>query len=132
MLACATLGVMIAGYLTLVQLDILSPVWDPLFGSASSRAVLDLTHPLPDAATGVLVCAEHLNSVSSVAIRERPRRGEGAASTAHYRRRGREAPPYSGERPTTPSCAPDDAVARCPPYDSEQPTRMAGAPPPHD
>lgn len=48
----AALGLAVAGYLTLVQLDVIAQVWDPLFGAASSRAVLDLTHPLPDAAAG--------------------------------------------------------------------------------
>lgn len=50
----AAAGLLIAGYLTLVQLDALASVWDPLFGADSSRAVLNLTHPVPDAAAGVL------------------------------------------------------------------------------
>jgi hypothetical protein len=56
----AALGLAIAGYLTLVQLDLLAEVWDPLFGAASSRAVLDLTHPVPDAAAGTVAYVAEL------------------------------------------------------------------------
>jgi hypothetical protein len=56
----AVLGLAIAGYLTLAQLGVLGPVWDPLFGTDSSRAVLDLTHPVPDAAAGTVVYAAEL------------------------------------------------------------------------
>jgi len=58
--ALAALGLAIAGYLTLVQLDVLAHVWDPLFGAGSSRAVLDLTHPVPDAAAGTVAYAAEL------------------------------------------------------------------------
>jgi hypothetical protein len=53
----ATVGLAIAGYLTLVQLGVLARVWDPLFGEASSGAVLDLTSPVPDAAAGTVAYA---------------------------------------------------------------------------
>jgi hypothetical protein len=56
----AVLGLAIAGYLTLVQLGVLERVWDPLFGTDSSRAVLDLTHPVPDAAAGTVAYAAEL------------------------------------------------------------------------
>src|SRR5690349_8771442 len=56
----AALGLAIAGYLTLVQLGVLARVFDPLFGEASSRAVLDLTHPVPDAAAGTVAYVAEL------------------------------------------------------------------------
>lgn len=58
--AFVALGLAIAGYLTLVQLDVLAHVWDPLFGAGSSPAVLDLTHPVPDAAAGTVAYAAEL------------------------------------------------------------------------
>ena len=57
MLALALSGLLVASYLTLVQLAALASVWDPIFGPHSSRAVLDLTHPVPDALAGVLAYA---------------------------------------------------------------------------
>jgi uncharacterized membrane protein len=57
-LVLALLGAAIATYLTLFQWHITTTVWDPLFGSASSEAVLSsaLTRrlPLPDATLGAL------------------------------------------------------------------------------
>lgn len=54
----ALLGCAIATYLTLYQWHITASVWDPLFGPASSEAVLTsaLTRvlPLPDATLGAL------------------------------------------------------------------------------
>lgn len=46
------MGLGIAAYLTLYQIDILPSVWDPVFGHGS-RTVLDLTSPVPDAAAGM-------------------------------------------------------------------------------
>ena len=43
-----------AGWLTLYQFGLLAQVWDPVFGSHASRAVLDLTAPVPDALAGVI------------------------------------------------------------------------------
>jgi hypothetical protein len=60
MLALAALGLAIAGYLTLVQIGALGSPWDPLFGSASSRSVLDLTAPVPDAVAGVVAYGTEL------------------------------------------------------------------------
>jgi len=51
-LLLALVGLGIATYLTLYQIDILPSVWDPVFGHGS-RTVLDLTSPVPDAAAGV-------------------------------------------------------------------------------
>jgi uncharacterized membrane protein len=57
-LLLALVGAVIATYLTLFQWHITTTVWDPLFGSASSEAVLTapLTRrlPLPDATLGAL------------------------------------------------------------------------------
>jgi uncharacterized membrane protein len=54
----ALLGAAIATYLTLYQWHLTTGVWDPLFGAASSEAVLtsSLTRllPLPDATLGAL------------------------------------------------------------------------------
>lgn len=58
--ALAAVGLGVAGYLTLVQVGALSSVSDPLFGSASSRSVLDLTAPVPDAAAGVVAYGTEL------------------------------------------------------------------------
>jgi|tagenome__1003787_1003787.scaffolds.fasta_scaffold20239620_2 hypothetical protein len=57
MLTFAGAGLLIAGYLILVQLDVLANAWDPLFGTPSTKRVLDLTHPVPDAAAGVIAYA---------------------------------------------------------------------------
>ena len=51
-LGLALIGLGIASYLTLYQIEILPSVWDPVFGHGS-RTVLDLTSPVPDAAAGV-------------------------------------------------------------------------------
>lgn len=51
-LLLALVGLGIATYLMLYQIDILPSVWDPVFGHGS-RTVLDLTSPVPDAAAGV-------------------------------------------------------------------------------
>jgi uncharacterized membrane protein len=55
-LLLALLGAAIATYLTLYQWDRTSSVWDPIFGSASSEAVLtspiSALLPLPDATLG--------------------------------------------------------------------------------
>jgi uncharacterized membrane protein len=50
----ALVGCAVAGYLSLYQLHITSSVWDPLFGSASSQAVLTWARPIPDATLGAL------------------------------------------------------------------------------
>jgi hypothetical protein len=52
----ALAGLCVSGYLTLYQVGLLSSVWDPFFGRGS-RAVLDWTHPFPDAALGVAAYA---------------------------------------------------------------------------
>ncbi len=57
MLTLAVTGLLVAGYLTLVQLGPLASAWDPLFGAHSTRAVLELTQPVPDALAGVLAYA---------------------------------------------------------------------------
>jgi hypothetical protein len=49
--ALALAGLVVAGYLTLFQLDAFASVWDPFF---DSRTVLELTAPVPDALAGVL------------------------------------------------------------------------------
>jgi hypothetical protein len=59
MVALAAAGLMIASYLTLVQVDVVA-AWDPVFGTQDTRVVLDLTHPVPDAAAGVLAYAAEL------------------------------------------------------------------------
>lgn len=60
LIALAAVGLLVAGYLTLYQLGVFASVWDPVFGSRSSRAVLDLTAPVPDAAAGVLAYASEI------------------------------------------------------------------------
>lgn len=55
--ALAVLGACVAAYLTLYQVGVLANAWDPVFGSASTRDVLDLTSPFPDAALGVVAYA---------------------------------------------------------------------------
>jgi hypothetical protein len=60
MLPLAGAGLLIAGYLTLVQLDVLAHAWDPLFGTPSTQRVLELTHPVPDAAAGVIAYATEI------------------------------------------------------------------------
>lgn len=55
--ALAAAGAVVAGYLTLVQLRVLGPAWDPLFGSGSSRVLhsaLSRALPFPDAGLGLL------------------------------------------------------------------------------
>jgi hypothetical protein len=59
MVALAAAGLVIASYLTLAQVDVVA-AWDPIFGDHDTRAVLDLTHPVPDAAAGVLAYAAEL------------------------------------------------------------------------
>jgi uncharacterized membrane protein len=67
--AAALLGLAIAVYLTLYQLGVVRHVWDPLFGSASSAAVLhsplSAALPVPDAALGALgYLAETITAVA--------------------------------------------------------------------
>ena len=54
----AAVGFFIAGYMSLFQFNILETVWDPVFGSASSRKILTSPVsnllPIPDAALGAL------------------------------------------------------------------------------
>jgi uncharacterized membrane protein len=50
----ALVGCGVASYLTLYQLRLTSSVWDPLFGAASSEAVLTWARPVPDAGLGAL------------------------------------------------------------------------------
>lgn len=57
LIALAAAGFFVAGYLTLYQFGAFASVWDPVFGSRASRAVLDLTAPVPDAVAGVLAYA---------------------------------------------------------------------------
>jgi hypothetical protein len=57
MLTLAVAGLLVAGYLTLIQLGALASAWDPLFGHHSTHAVLELTRPVPDALAGVLAYA---------------------------------------------------------------------------
>lgn len=49
--ALALVGFLVAGYLTLYQIDVFSGVWDPFFDSSEVLLLLD---PFPDAALGVL------------------------------------------------------------------------------
>jgi hypothetical protein len=60
LIALALAGLAIAGYLTLYQLDGVTRVWDPLFGSRASAKVLGLTAPVPDGAAGVLAYASEI------------------------------------------------------------------------
>jgi hypothetical protein len=55
--ALALCGLAVAGYISLFQLHAFDDVWDPLF---SSRPVLELTAPFPDAVAGVLAYATEL------------------------------------------------------------------------
>ena len=52
----ALCGAAVSIYLALYQLRVLTPVWDPIFGSASSRAILRSTFseslPIPDGLLG--------------------------------------------------------------------------------
>src|SRR3954449_13327904 len=57
MRALAFAGFAIATYLTLYQLGAYDDVWDPFF---DARAVLDATHPFPDAAAGVVAYGAEL------------------------------------------------------------------------
>jgi len=57
LLVLAAAGLAVATYLTLYQVGVLAEPWDPIFGAASSRTVLDLTEPVPDAAAGALAYA---------------------------------------------------------------------------
>jgi Vitamin K epoxide reductase family len=54
--ALALAGLCISSYLTLYQLGVFDTVWDPFFPNGSP-AVLDWTHPFPDAALGVAAYA---------------------------------------------------------------------------
>jgi uncharacterized membrane protein len=58
LLALALLGVAISFYLTLFQVGAISQMWDPIFGSASSAAVIhspiSRLLPIPDASLGAL------------------------------------------------------------------------------
>jgi vitamin K epoxide reductase family protein len=54
LLMLAVTGLGVAGYLTLYQFGVVTRVWDPVFGERSSRAVLTLADPVPDAAAGAL------------------------------------------------------------------------------
>jgi hypothetical protein len=54
--ALAFVGLCVASYLTLYQVGVFADVWDPFFGRGSV-AVLDWTHPFPDAALGVVAYA---------------------------------------------------------------------------
>ncbi len=60
LIGLAATGLAVAGYLTLYQLGAFASVWDPVFGARASRAVLDLTKPVPDAAAGVLAYASEI------------------------------------------------------------------------
>jgi hypothetical protein len=60
LLGLAVAGLAIAAWLTLYQVGVLASPWDPVFGDRSSRAVLDLTEPVPDAAAGVLAYATEI------------------------------------------------------------------------
>ena len=51
--AVALVGLLVAGYLTLYQIDVFPTVWDPFFPKGSPT-VTHLTDPFPDAALGVL------------------------------------------------------------------------------
>lgn len=57
--ALALAGLLVSGYLTLYQVGVLGSVWDPFF-PAGVDEVLDLTHPVPDAAFGVAAYAAEL------------------------------------------------------------------------
>jgi uncharacterized membrane protein len=57
--ALAFTGLCVSAYLTLYQLGAISSVWDPFFAHGSV-AVLNWTHPFPDAALGVLAYAAEL------------------------------------------------------------------------
>src|SRR4051794_10849545 len=57
MRALAFAGFAIATYLTLYQLGAYDDVWDPFF---DARAVLDATHPIPDAAAGAIAYGAEL------------------------------------------------------------------------
>ncbi|MBT1070345.1 hypothetical protein [Pelotalea chapellei] len=51
----ALAGFAIAGYLSLFQMNIISSIWEPLFGSGSRRILTSsISHllPIPDAALG--------------------------------------------------------------------------------
>ena len=50
----ALVGCGLASYLALYQLHLTPSVWDPLFGTASSEAVLTWARPVPDAALGAV------------------------------------------------------------------------------
>jgi Vitamin K epoxide reductase family len=62
-------GLGVSGYLTLYQLGVFKTVWDPFFRSGS-RAVLDWTHPFPDAALGVAAYAAEV-ALSFIGGRDR-------------------------------------------------------------
>lgn len=60
LIGLAAAGLVVATYLTLYQLGAFASVWDPVFGRKSSRTVLDLSEPVPDAAAGVLAYASEI------------------------------------------------------------------------
>jgi Vitamin K epoxide reductase family len=57
-IALAMVGTVIAGYLTLYQVGLITSVWEPFFGDGSKRIptswVSGLLHPVPDAGLGAL------------------------------------------------------------------------------
>jgi uncharacterized membrane protein len=53
----ALVGCGLASYLGLFQLGVITSVWDPLFGTGSSQAVLTWARPVPDALLGALAYA---------------------------------------------------------------------------
>lgn len=55
--ALALVGAAVAGYLTLVQLRVLGPAWDPVFGDGSQQVLhsaFSRSLPFPDAALGLV------------------------------------------------------------------------------
>jgi hypothetical protein len=54
--ALALVGLWVSTYLTLYQVNVIPGVWDPFFPHGSP-AVLDWTHPFPDAALGAVAYA---------------------------------------------------------------------------
>lgn len=59
LIVLASTGLLVAAYLTLSQLGIVSSVWDPFFPNGSPR-VLHLLEPVPDAALGALAYATEI------------------------------------------------------------------------
>ena len=57
LIGLAVVGALIAGYLTLYQIGVLSSVWDPFFGAGSQvilKSSVSRLLPIPDAALGAL------------------------------------------------------------------------------